>query len=194
LTAISPTMAQAWRNDTMVLTGTNLTGVTSVYVGTKLLSTTGTPGFRVINDSRIEFDTFVPPTMQPVAVSAEGPGGKSNGLVLFYQPTSPPRLDVQSTILPTQFLVWEFSGGVNNSFFLTAGATGTTFKLFGFDWLLNPAILTTGTVNAVGFGLIYVQVPANVGKGLKVFSQVVMADFQQGVISGTTNVASTTVQ
>jgi hypothetical protein len=62
----------------------------------------------------------------------------------------------------------------------------------GFAWLKTPILITSGTLDAVGYGRFSLGVPTSTAIGLKVYSQVVTLNPTLGAFAGNTNVYFTT--
>ncbi|MHC4922263.1 MAG: M12 family metallo-peptidase [Planctomycetota bacterium] len=191
LTSVSPTSVQAFKGGTITLTGSKFTNATAVNVGTNTLTT---QNFKIVNDTRITFESFTPPSLAPVLVNVRDINGTSANKTLNYTATSPPKLESWVTGAGRGVLLWQFGARPSHLWFLTVSLSNQTTSLLGFNWLTTPVLLTSGTLDAAGAGGWGVVVPNNAPLGLKIYSQVVTLDGVKVAFAGNTNVPLTTIK
>ncbi len=189
LTAITPNQVQVFPSSTVTLTGSGLTNVNKINVGTQAVQS---GQINIVNDTKLTFVTPLPTSLLPVAVDAEVSGQRSNSLPFYWNPTSPPTLVAYTLAKAGGAMLWQYGSRPADAWFLTLSLNSSTTSLLGYEWLNSAVLIASGTLNGAGLGQIGAAVPSDVTIGVKVYSQVVTLDPIQGAFAGNTNVTLTT--
>ena len=185
ISTLTPSQVSVFSPGIITLTGSGFNGVTSYQVG----NTTYTSGFSVSNDSTM---TVSIPQGQALGFSllrVTNASGVSNVRVFFYNITSPPKLELTSTVPSTGGIAsFDYGGTPGRQWFLVLGISNQTTPFQGYPLLSNPLLLTQGTFSGP-LGIDGVQIPVPPGLGLLIFrAQILEADPTAAQATGTSNV------
>ncbi|MHC4815042.1 MAG: M12 family metallo-peptidase [Planctomycetota bacterium] len=189
LTGIQPPTTPVFPLGSVTLLGSGLTTVTKVNFGSVTIPASQ---INIASDSRLSFQPPRPTSLSPVLVNAENSAGKSNNVTLNWRATGLPTLIADGTTKPGGTMLWQYGAGPSNLWFLTVSPAADTVPFLGFAWLKTPILITSGTLDAVGYGRFSLGVPTSTAIGLKVYSQVVTLNPTLGAFAGNTNVYFTT--
>jgi hypothetical protein len=190
LTGITPGSVEAFQGGLVTLTGTGLLGASTVHVGAVDLTQ---PGFTIVDDGHITFGSPQPTALGTVAVTVEKPTGTSNPVNLTYVPTDPPAQSVTPLTVTGLTVIWSWGAQPNDLWFLFVKANSSaTVPFMGYDLLVSPFFITSGTLNAVGIGNFSTLVPPGLSGGT-IYSQAILIDDATFGFAGATPVGSTQI-
>ncbi|MBM4060146.1 MAG: hypothetical protein FJ265_03480 [Planctomycetes bacterium] len=189
ITTISPALVKTFRPPLVTITGSGLTGTTSVTVGGQAV----TQGISVVSDTQLR---FTPPHGLPLGVQTvrvTNATGTSNPSNLFYTATNPCELSVPTAVIGGNTLTWQMGGWPADPGYLLLSLMSTTSPVQGWPVLDGYSILWVGGLDARGMASYSVPVPPMVLNGLRVYSQLLDVDPHAIAIRSTSAVASTLV-
>ncbi|HHI79922.1 MAG TPA: hypothetical protein ENK02_08065 [Planctomycetes bacterium] len=185
LSTISPGQVKAYNGGTVTLTGTGLSSVQSIQVGTKTLTT-----FFAFSDTKLTFQAPAPTQLGPVSVRVSNSNGPSNALNLNYVVTRPAGMTVSALGFPGVIPIsYTFGSEPSGLWILIVSPDNKTVSFQGLPVLLNFLPITAGTLDAVGLGTFSAPVPLSL-KGKSIFSQILV--LKGGSFSSASNIGKTT--
>ncbi|MEX1026204.1 MAG: M12 family metallo-peptidase [Planctomycetota bacterium] len=190
LSSLAPSSVQAYLGDTLSISGSNLSGLDRVEVG----SNSYDPAFSnltIVDDSTIELSLIVAPALGANAVTAFNLAGPSNALNVDVTVTEPPRLAAPGVGVLGSNLLYTTGSEPGEVWYLFASLDDpTTLPFQGYDVLVSSSWLgLSGTLDAVGFGATSITVtdPSLLNRTVYLHSILLGPGF-----AGVTNVDSTT--
>lgn len=182
LTAVSPNPVAAFLNPRITLTGTVLSGVTEVQLGSIRIA-----NGLVTSDTSVSFSMPKPAALGATPITVSSPAGRSNAVTLMITETRPPRLVAPGTGFGNFPITFVFGGKAKATWAMLIAPNSQTFKFMGFDILSNGFPLAAGALDSVGFGSFMITPPVGV-RGV-VASQIVT--FQGAAFDAASNLGST---
>ncbi|MFT4512964.1 MAG: hypothetical protein ACI91B_001665 [Planctomycetota bacterium] len=185
ITTVTPQSVTVFSPGAVTLTGTGFTGTTGYSVGGQSFTT----GFSVQNDNTMSITIPNGTSLGFQVVTVTNSAGTSNSNIIVYTVTSPPKLELTSTIPSSGGLAsFDFGGTAGRQWFLVLGITSATLPFQGHPLLANPLLLTAGTLSPP-FGINNLTLPVPPGLGLLIFyAQILEADPTLPIATGTSNV------
>ncbi len=186
LTGISPSSVQALGPTTVTLTGSGLSSVTKVLVGTMNVTSFSSSG-----PTSLTFTAPIPSTLGKFSVRAGNSRGLSNALSLTFTATHPPKHTASPVgypkLVPIDFVIGSKAKGL---WVLIVSGSKQTIPFLGYNLLKNFAVLSGGGLDAAGIARLRVPVLISL-KGQYIYSQA--ATFANLSFVGLSKVASTLV-
>lgn len=190
ITSLSPASVRSFQPGTVTLTGQGFAGTTAVQVGAITL----TNGFSTPDDATLRFN---PPDGLPIGnvlVQTTNPAGTSNTANLQVNDSVPAGIRVNGAVVGGTNLAWAFGGTRNMLWVLAISAVNTTSPLLGLDVVDSPTVLAYGLTDPVnGLGSYSTFVPANTFSGLRIYSQIVELDLNNGLAGHSNSVVAATL-
>ncbi len=153
----------------MTLTGTGLSSVSSVQVGTTTLTS-----FFAFSDTKLTFEAPAPKQLGLVSVRVKNGNGLSNPLNLTYKVTRPAAMTAPALGFPGVIPVtYTFGSEPSGLWILVVSPDNKTISFQGSSLLLNLLPITAGTLNGIGLGTFSSQVPFSL-KGKSIYSQILV--------------------
>ena len=184
ITTVSPQTVTVFSPGLVNLSGTGFTGATGYSVGGQSF----TSGFNVVNDNSMNITIPNGSNLGFQVLNVTNAAGTSNSNIIIYSPTSPPKLELTSTVPSSGGLAsFDFGGTAGRSWFIVLGISSATTPFQGYPLLNNPLLLTNGIFNTP-LGINNLTVPVPGGLGLLIFhAQVLEADPSLPIATGTSN-------
>jgi hypothetical protein len=166
------------------LTGTGFNGATGYSVGGQNF----TSGFNVVNDNSMNITIPTGSNLGFQVVRVTNAAGTSNANIIIYGITSPPKLELTSTVPSSGGIAsFDFGGTAGRYWFMMLGISSATTPFQGYPLLNNSLLLTSGSFSQpLGINNLTVPVPAGLGL-LIFFAQVLEADPSLPIATGTSN-------
>lgn len=185
ISSVTPQNVSIFSPGTVTLGGTGFTGATGYSVGGQSFTT----GFQVQSDTQMTVTIPNGTALGFQVINVTNSAGTSNSNIIFYDVTSPPKLELTPTIPPTGGLAsFDFGGTPGRQWFLVLGITPAQTSFQGFPLLANPLLLTAGTFSSpLGINNLTLPVPPGIGT-LIFYTQILEADPTMPVATGTSNV------
>ncbi len=185
LSTISPSSVKAFNGGTVTLTGTGLSSVQSVQVGTSTLTS-----FFAFSDTKLTFEAPTPKQLGLVSVRVKNGNGLSNALNLTYKVTRPAAMTASALGFPGVIPVtYNFGSEPSGLWILVVSPDNKTISFQGLSLLLHLLPITAGTLNGVGIGNFSTQVPLSL-KGKSIYSQILV--LKGGSFASASNIGKTT--
>lgn len=188
ITGLLPNAVQAFQPQTVLIAGSGFSGATQVRVGAVNAT------YTVLNDNQIQLTPPSGLTIGMSVVTVTTPLGVSNGVVLTYNPTSPPRLAAPATVVGGTNLTLNYGGLPNDHYYLLVSISNATVPWMGWPLLQSWSILSINQLNAVGIGTFSTAVPPGFLTGLTVYTQMIDVIPVPLSLAGTTNIPPTLIQ
>ena len=165
LSSLSPTKTQSFGASSITLTGTRMSSVTAVKIGS---ATLGAGRFSIVNDNTIRLVPPPPASLGSYQVSVSNTVGNSRSLPLSFTDQAP-ILQGPMFALGGYPIEYNFGTRANNRwFFLVWVDSQNTLKYKGFNVLAPHIMIAQGTASGVGIGKLSITLkhPKITGHGL----------------------------
>lgn len=179
INTITPNSVEAFQPPAVTLGGTGFLTATDVTVDGNSVT------FLVVDDTQITVTTPNPTALGSVPVQVTNNLGPSNIVQLTYTDTVPPKLIVPATWFPNFPMPVSWGGASGDFYMLILDFVGTTVPFHGFNILAAPFIVTSGTLDAIGYGPagFTIPIPPGMTGGITVYEQVWTIDPLSGLSS-----------
>ena len=172
LASLAPSSAQVFQSDFVSINGSGLAKAKTIEVAGQVVNETG---FTIVDDTRIDFVPPAPAALGPVELTVSNAGGTSNGVLLTYVETDPPKISAPTVGLTGNTHAWTYAGAAGGTGYLLVGFSNTSYQYQGVTLLATNLILNAAPLDAAGLGNFSLVLPSSAA-GLTFWSQLAVID------------------
>jgi hypothetical protein len=178
IASLSPSSVTAFAPAQVTIGGTGFLTATQVTVASVPAS------FSIVSDTQIVLNVPTPSALGSVPVVVANAVGNSNAATLSYVETDPPMVATIPFHLSGTPLPVSWGGPVGDAYLYGLSLSPTTAPVLGFPLLLGLVPVSTGTLDALGYGPsgFTLAIPAG-ASGISIFHQVWTMDLATGIPS-----------